>query len=310
MLEKLIKEIKEVNPKRVFLQLPEGLVVKGKKIQEMLFKEGIESFISLDHCYGSCDLRDCEALRLGCDLIVHVGHSDFGVISEMPVLYYEWRIDFNPVPVLRNNIEKLKSYKKIGLLTSVNYIDSLDKAKKYLEEEAGKSCFLVKGDKTKYPGQILGCDVSAALKIDKKVDCFLFIGSGEFHALGVFLKTSKPLFYLKREKQDLVQVQKAEMDKFLRQVYSTKALFNECKKVGILVSTKKGQANPEKAIEIKNKLEEKGKKATIFAMDFVLPERLLGMDLDCYVNCACPRIAIENRSSFEKPVLNYNELDL
>jgi len=304
MLAELVKKIKERKPKRVFIQLPEGLLSKAQELEEALEKEGIEVVISLEPCYGACDVRDCEAAKLGCDLLVHVGHANFGVKTEIPVLYYEWRINFDPKDVLEKNLEKLNEFEKIGLVSSVNFIDSLEIAKKFLESK-GKKCFLEKGERTLYPGQILGCDVSAGTKIENLVDCFLFIGSGIFHPLGLALKVTKPVFSLNPEKLELTRV---DAEKFFRQREVAKALSKESKTYGILVSTKPGQANITLAKKIKKELESKGKKCYLFAMDTITPEKLLGLNVDCYVNCACPRIAIENRTLFKKPIVNPEEL--
>ena len=40
-----------------------------------------------------------------------------------------------------------------------------------------------------------------------------------------------------------------------------------------------------------------------------ITEKLEGLDLDAYVNTACPRIAIEDRTNFKKPILNPDELE-
>jgi len=301
-LKELLDAVTERNPKRVLLQLPDGLLRKSSEIEESLFNEGIEAFISLEPCYGACDVRDCEAQRLGCDLLVHLGHSDFGVHTKVPVLYFEWKIDFDPVPFLQKDFSKLENFEKIGLVSSVNYVDSLRKAKEYLERN-GKECFVEKT--LQHPGQVLGCDVSAGLEVDKKADCVLFIGSGEFHALGLALKAHNPVFSLKEEKEGLVQV---NSDKFVRQREAARALAIDCRKFGILVSTKPGQMNVKKALRVKKELENNGKEARIFTMDLISREKLLGLGLDCYVNCACPRIAMENRTSFGKPILNPDEL--
>lgn len=304
-IEKLVEKIKEKNPERVFVQLPEGLITKSQELEDLLEKEGIESFVSLEPCYGACDLRDCEAERLGCDLLVHVGHSDFGLDSKVPVLSYEWRIDFDPVPILKENMDKIKDFEKIGLLSTVNFLGSLEKAKEFLESH-GKECVLGRGKKTKYPGQILGCDPSAGLEIEEKINCFLFIGSGVFHPLGVALKSSKPVFVIDREKKGMGGLKR---DKFERQSHAAQAKAKDAEKFGILLSTKPGQLQVNKALEIKKKIKEKGKKAWIFTMDSLDPKKLLGLDLDCYVNCACPRVAIENRTNFKKPILNPDEVE-
>ncbi|UCG95604.1 MAG: diphthamide biosynthesis enzyme Dph2 [archaeon] len=293
-LEELVEKVKARGAKRVLVQLPEGLITRSRELEEKLSGEGIQSYVSLDPCYGACDLRDCEAKRLECDLLVHVGHSDFGVKSSVPVLYYEWFFDWDPVRILEKNLEKLPE--KMGLVSSVNYLDSLAIVREHLENR-GKTCFLA--------GQILGCDVSEALKIEKMVDCYLYVGSGAFHPLGLALKTKKPVFSLNPDKQILGKV---DPDLFLRQREAAKALAGDCSSFGILVSTKPGQIQTEKILNVKKKLESEGKKAFIFAMDCITPEKLLGLNLDCYINCACPRIAIENRTSFQKPILNPDEI--
>ncbi|MCD6478101.1 MAG: diphthamide biosynthesis enzyme Dph2 [Candidatus Aenigmarchaeota archaeon] len=304
MLRDLVQKIKERNPKRVFIQLPEGLITRAQEIEKLLDDEGIESFVSLEPCYGACDLRDCEAERLGCDLLVHVGHSDFGLKSRIPVLYYEWRIEFDPVPILEKSMDKLGSFKNIGLVASVNYLDSIEAVKEYLEDN-GKNCFVGKGERARYPGQVLGCDPSAGLSVEKDVECFIFIGSGVFHPLGLALKTNKPVFSIDVERMGLFEVEK---DTFVRQSIVATERARDATKFGILVSTKPGQMQTELALSIKKKLESKGKEAYIFTMDNISPDKLMGLDVDCYVNCACPRIAIENRAQFKKSILNPDEL--
>lgn len=293
-LEELVKKVKASGAKKVLVQLPEGLITRSGEMEKLLSREGIVAFMSLEPCYGACDLRDCEAERLGCDLLVNVGHSDFGVKSRVPVLYYVWEIDFDPVPALEKNLEKLPG--KIGLVSSVNYLPSLKKAREFMEKR-GRECFVA--------GQVLGCDVSGALEIEDRVECYLYVGSGFFHPLGLALETGKKVFLLNSEKQVLEEV---DPDMFVRQREVAKALSKDCKSFGILVSTKPGQMKKEEALQIKKKLESLGKEAFIFTMDTITPEKLLGLDVDCYINTACPRIAIENRTSFKKPILNPNEI--
>ena len=62
--------------------------------------------------------------------------------------------------------------KKIGLVSTIQHAHKLKDAKKLLEKK-GKKVFIA--------GSVLGCDVSNAKKTEKKVDAFLYIGSGEFH---------------------------------------------------------------------------------------------------------------------------------
>ena len=91
-----------------------------------------------------------------------------------------------------------------------------------------------------------------------------------------------------------------------KQKYANQALFKDAKVIGILVSTKIGQMDIKKAKEIKEKL--KPRKSYILSMDEITSDKLEGIKVDAFVNTACPRIVIENRGMFRKPILNSDEL--
>ena len=202
-IKEIVEKIKRLGAKRIFLQVPEGLKLKVLSFAEELEKRGFEVFISIETCYGACDLRDYEAKKLNCDLILHFGHSKMDLI---PVIWEEYRIDFNPKNLLERNLTKLKKYKKIGLVTTVQFISSLEKAKKFLEARGLKIFIGRPKGKCIYPGQVLGCDYSSAKSIENKVNCFLFLGSGLFHPLGLVLKVKKPVLFLDFEKGELIDL--------------------------------------------------------------------------------------------------------
>ena len=281
------------------VQIPDGLKRKALEIADEIG----DAFIDCESCYGGCDLATQRAKALGCEKIVHYGHSKF-IESDMPVEYVEIREDYNPRQVLEKDFNKLDG-NKIGLVSSLQFLESLQTAKKYLEKR-GKKAFIGKGKFKE--GQTLGCDISSALSIEKNVDSFLFIGSGRFHALGLLLKTKKPVFVLDVEKNDIYNIKGMEGD-FLKQRYVAQALAKDAKRFGILVSVKPGQLNLKLAEKIRKQVINKNKKAYILVFDEIKPEKLEGLDLDCYINTACPRIAIEDRTKFKKPILNPDEIE-
>jgi len=277
------------------LQIPDGLKRKALKIADDLG----DVLIDCESCYGACDLAINEAKALGCDGIIHFGHSKL-IESDLPVEYREIR---EKIDLLLEKIDVKE--KKIGLISTLQFIDSLDKVKDFLEKK-GKIVKIGKG--RSYCGQILGCDTSSAKTIEKEVDAFLFIGSGHFHPLGLALQTDKPVYFFNIEKNKMEDLQELK-EKFLKQRYATIALAKDAKTFGILVSLKPGQLNLKLAKEIKKKIEAKGKKAYILIFNEIKPEKLEGLDLDCYINTACPRIAIDNRTDFKKPILNPDEIE-
>jgi len=299
----LLEKIKEHKAKRVLIQIPEGLKSSVQKLSDFLEKNNLEVLISVEPCYGACDLRNREAMALGCDMIIHIGHTDFGLNSDIPVIYEDYEIKVNPVPLLKKNIFKLKPYKKIALLSTIQFLSSLDKAKRFLEKQ-GKEVVIGRSVKGK-PGQVLGCDYSAALSVE--AECYLFIGSGKFHPLGLAMDVEEPVFFLDIERREMINLEK-EKERMQRIKFAHLYKAKSCKRFGILLSTKPGQMKTNIALHIKKKLNSKKRKAWILVADEITPEKLLGLKLDCLVDCACPRIA-DDFSIFKKPVLKPEDID-
>ncbi|MCK5023682.1 MAG: diphthamide biosynthesis enzyme Dph2 [Candidatus Aenigmarchaeota archaeon] len=289
--------IKNENAKNVFIQIPEGLKNSSNQLVSFLESKGIDILLSVEPCFGACDLKDREAKALGCDLLLHIGHKDFGVKPALPVIYYEYSIDFDFVPLVKITLKQLKS-KKICLITTIQFVKSLRDVKTFLEKN---------GIKTYIGGEVLGCEATNAKKYENMVDEFLFIGSGNFHPLGIQEKVSKPVMFLNVEKRTLENLskEKTKLDvKRAMRIQKAKELNN----FAILVSTKPGQFHLKTAKNVKKKLTKMGKNAFIIVCDQVTPEKLLGLKIDVIVNTACPRIT-EDSSQFKKIILVPEDVD-
>jgi 2-(3-amino-3-carboxypropyl)histidine synthase len=297
---RLIREMRNRKANKALLTLPEGLKMQAQEIAQALEKSGAEILLSMETCYGACDILDREAKSLGCDLIIHVGHSEMLGKTQVPVIYEEYRIAFDPTPLLEKNLSQLEPYRKICLLTTLQFLDSLEPAKRFLESQ-GKRVLIGKPKVAKYPGQVLGCDYSAAKACEKEADCFLFLGSGKFHPLGVVQNVEKPVLFLDFETRKLENLEKEKFRLMkIRAAQLEKA--KEARNFGILVSTKQGQGSLSLAEKAKKDLEAKGKSAWILIAREFSPEKMLGLKLDCLVDCACPRMA-EDSSLFKKPII-------
>ncbi|VVB59718.1 2-(3-amino-3-carboxypropyl)histidine synthase [uncultured archaeon] len=293
------------NPKRVLLQAPEGLKTKMQEIAKGIEARKIEAIIWAEPCFGACDIPDSAAKTFGCDLIIHIGHAPMGVKSEVPVAYIEYRMSADFGKILLENSAALSKYKSIGVVTTVQHIDEIENAKKFLEKN-GKKVLVGKSKSLKYPGQVLGCNAEAAESTEKNADAFIFLGSGRFHALGVLKKTEKPVFIADIESGALTEIS-SERNLIEKKKIILNAKFKDAKKVGILVSSKKGQLAGKNPFEIKKKIERLGKSADLIAADYLSPEKILGMTFDILVNMACPRI--EDDLVFKEPVINADEIE-
>ncbi|KAI5481800.1 diphthamide synthesis protein [Pseudohyphozyma bogoriensis] len=75
-IPKTIAQIKKNGATRVALQMPEGLLMYGCAIVDIIERfSGAECVIMGDVTYGACCIDDYTARALGCDMMVHYGHS-------------------------------------------------------------------------------------------------------------------------------------------------------------------------------------------------------------------------------------------
>jgi len=302
-MKEAIKKLKRLKAKRVFLQFPEGLKLRIQKIVKELEKEGFEIITCIEPTYGACDVREYEAKLLGCDGILHIGHERL-FKTKLPVVYWEYFIEADPTPTLEKEFGKLKDYRKIGLITSIQFVKSIPLVKEYLEKK-GKIVFV--GKALQYPGQVLGCRLEAAEKIENKVDCFLCISAGKFYSSGATIWLNKPVLCLDLEKGEIYDLNSFR-DKILKILTWYKVEFKEATNIGILVSWKKGQLK--NSFELKKKLEKLGKNIYILAMDEITPDKLEGLKLDLCINMACPRIGLDDLNRYNIPILNFDQLEV
>ncbi|MGC8699416.1 MAG: diphthamide biosynthesis enzyme Dph2 [Candidatus Micrarchaeia archaeon] len=286
---------------KVLLQFPEGLKQYALEYAKKLEEKGDEVIISASPSFGACDLAIDEAKKVGAEKLIHFGHAEFMKVN-FNVEYVEYRIDAD-LSMLEKSLEELKPYKKLGIVTTVQHVQQLEEIKKFYEKN-GKEIFIGKPyGLAKYNGQILGCDPGSATSIDNDVDAHIYFGGGLFHPLGAVYATKKPFlaidpFAKKMEWLDGYR----EKRKGIEKAMIIRAL--EARNFGILVSTKTGQYNMKLAEIIKEKLRKSGLYSTILisnTFDFDSLNNML--EIDAFVNTACPRLATDDYERLRKPIL-------
>jgi 2-(3-amino-3-carboxypropyl)histidine synthase len=195
--------------------------------------------------------------------------------------------------------------KKIALFTTVQFLDSVAGIKKQLEKK-GKKVLLLKTEHTKYPGQLLGCNIK---KFPETFDAFLYIGDGMFHPKALVLKNPKPAFAYNPFSKKLSKLEQkdADIESMKKKNEGAKLKFLNSKEIGVLVSTKPGQNQIKKAYELEKKYAEKNFYFLLFdTIDFSELENF--PFIECFVNTACPRIAYDEAEKIMKPVINIEDL--
>jgi len=304
--ERIKLEITRLGAKRVLLQLPEGLKPEGPRLAKIVEKAGALPIVSADPCYGACDVATAEAEAMGVDLIVHFGHAKQVKHERVPTLYVEARATVTVDDAVEQAIPLLAKWGRIGLATTVQHVQALDRAREILVR-AGKIVVVGDAGRINYSGQVSGCDYSNVKSIADEVEAFLFIGGGQFHALGIALSTSKSTIIADPYEQRAYSID-AEAQKILKQRWACIEEAARAKTFGVLIGLKPGQKQFDEALKIKDIAEKNGKAAFLFAVREIMPGALMEFPtVDAYVNTACPRVSLDASSKFPKPVLTVNE---
>ena len=195
--------------------------------------------------------------------------------------------------------------KKIGLATTVQFLDYVDEIKQFLQSR-GINAFIDK-IRQKYEGQLLGCDAGCAVKIKDEVDAFLYIGTGIFHPLGIALNVDKDVFCYDPIHAVMSKIDKAEVERYDRKRKGAYLRFIHAKEIGMLVSMKPGQNNFKKAVQLKNQLS--GKNCYIFVFDTLDFNQIENFPfVECWVNTACNRI-LDDYSKFPRPLVDLSDIE-
>ncbi len=303
--EKLIAELKTRSPKRVLVQLPEGIKGKAPKVAKLIEDLGIEVVFSGETAWGGCCVSTEEAKKAECDLIVHFGHAQFMSV-DFPILYIEIKDELDLNLLLEKSLEKLEDYKKIGLSYSIQHRHDLDKIIKFYKDNKKEIVLSAKKGYSAYEGHVIGCEFNGLKTIENDVDAFIIIGNN-FHSMGACLTTEKPVFLLDVYNEEVVNMVGVR-DKIARQRAMAIEKFKGAKTIGILQEMKAGQ-NFGAAKIAKEKLEKANKEAIIITLSEFTPDKLTNFNtIDAFVCLACPRIAVDDFARYKKPLLTYKEM--
>ena len=302
--EKLVKELKKLKPKKVLVQLPEGIKQNVMMISKMIEDLGIEVIVSGETAWGACCIGVQEAEALGVDLIVHFGHAKF-IDVDFPVLYMEVRDELDLTPILEKSLKSLEKFKTIGLSYSIQHRHDLDKTIKFYEDNDKKVILSKKIGYVAYEGHIVGCQYAGLKAIQEDVDAFVVIGNN-FHSMGAALSVEKPVILVDVYNYEIKSMEGVR-ERILRQRAISIGKLKDARTVGIIVEIKPGQqfGSPKLLID---KLKKQDKEVVVITMNELTTEKIMNFYyIDCFIELACPRIAIDDYLKYGKPIVTLRE---
>ena len=205
----------------------------------------------------------------------------------MKTLFIESRLKNLKLILSKQEIAKLP--KNLILCYTIQYKLIAESIKKQLESNKIKILYFK---------QVLGCS-----KLNNKSDLpILLIGTGKFHAINLYLQASE-LYILDIADNHISKVPVQDIEKIKAKKRASLLKFLNAEKIGILVSTKPGQENMKKAIELKKKLKNKGKQVFVFVSNNIDTSQFENFNIDSWINTACPGLSNDNSN-----IINYSEI--
>lgn len=310
-IEKIRKRVEEKNYQSILIQMPEGML--DKPLQNILdqLSKLVQIFIAGDPSFGVCDLAVDLAEKLKCDMLVHYGHSDFGFkpivkkARSRPIEVMLIPAFFNPAKPIdfSSIVHKINElgWKNIQLSATIQHLRSLGELQEFLQKKGFSTI-------THNTGQIIGCHVNNLKSETESIDGSVSIHAGFFHTHGILLNTGKSLIQFDPYSEEIILHDASERNQLLQQRFTLLEKAKKAEQWGIIGSTKIGQLNYRMISRIELILKNKGKIPAIVVAENINPQNMANFHwVDAWVVTACPRIAIDDKIRYSKPVITFRE---
>ncbi|HID90499.1 TPA: hypothetical protein EYP44_00890 [Candidatus Bathyarchaeota archaeon] len=201
-------------------------------------------------------------------------------------------------------------HRRVGLAAPLQLVHKLHAAQRLLREMGKRVLIGDKAPGVAYDGQVTGCNYGSAISVAGRVEAFVVLGGGTFHALGLALATGKMTIAADPFLNDAVDVAPMRR-RVLKQRWALISKAEGYDSFGVIVGLKPGQRRLKEAMGVKARLERHGKQAVLLSISDVDDEALRSFeDIDAFVNTACPRVAIDDLAGFSRPMFLPAEIDV
>jgi 2-(3-amino-3-carboxypropyl)histidine synthase len=328
---KTVQRCVELNTSHVALQMPEGLLLFANTIADILrtLAPCLQTVSVLgDVVYGACCFDDLTAQSLGCQLLVHYGHSCLVPMPHtvIPVLYVFVEIQVDTLHLVRTIQATMMAQNtpkgtadpptRIALLGTVQFRHALAAVQNLLLQLGYEHVFIPQV-KPLSPGEVLGCTSpkipeSSNNDNDEKI-VVVFVADGRFHLEATMIANPHvSCFYrydpytkiMTEEKYDYDQMQNIRKDAMIQA--------QKAQRFGIILGTLGRQGNPAIVQKIREVLNQRDKRHFLILLSEITPHKLQLLDksIDAWVQVACPRLSVDwgHLLSSRKPVLSSYEL--
>ncbi|CAM9498304.1 unnamed protein product, partial [Phaeothamnion confervicola] len=307
---KTVWRIRESAARRVALQFPEGLLMYACVIVDILERFGPcdECVVMGDVTYGACCVEDLTAAALGCDLLVHYGHSCLVPLAATAVrclyVFVDIAIDVDHLVAC---VEKtLASDRKLAVMGTIQFGPAVHAAREALAARFAAAD--VPQAKPLSPGEVLGCTSPV---VGANCDAMVFVADGRFHLEAAMIRNPSVEAYRYDPYSKVMTREYYETAKML--ALRRAAVDRACGAavVGVILGTLGRQGNPGIVRHVCSLLRARGRQSFVLLLSEIFPAKLalFSGKVDAWVQVACPRLSIDWGHLFDAPVLSAYEAE-
>ncbi|KAJ8903694.1 hypothetical protein NDN08_004795 [Rhodosorus marinus] len=302
-LFKTVWRVRRAGAKKVALQMPEGLLMYASVIGDVLKKHcnGPDVIVLGDVTYGACCVDDFSASALGCDFLVHYGHSCLVPVQscKIPMLYVFVEIHFDPKHLLDCIREEFEKGTKLALLGTIQFVATIQALKSELIDDFLE--IIVPKARPLSPGELLGCTAPQL----GDVDVLVYIADGRFHLESVMIANPTVKAYKYDPYSKAFTVEEYGHELMMRNRLSTIVNAKSAKRFGVILGTLGRQGSLAIVNRIKAALNAAEKEYMVVLLSELQPAKLKLMEgrVEAWIQIACPRLSIDWGMAFSKPLL-------
>ena len=300
--------------------MPEGLLLFATTLADILarFGDGAACVIMGDVTYGACCVDDYTARALGCDLLVHYGHSCLVPVTATPLptlyVFVDIRID---VAHLRASVERnFRPGVAIAMVGTIQFNAALHGVAAQLR--AAGYTIVVPQIAPLSKGEILGCTAPrlasrtttkpAPPSATPPVDLLLYLGDGRFHLESAMIHNpTLPAYRYDPYTQRLTH-ETYDHATLRRDRRAAVARARRAHTWGLILGALGRQGNAHTLGLVERALRARGRPWVNVLLSEIAPAKLARMPgVECWVQVACPRLSVDWGGAFARPLLTPHE---
>ena len=303
----------------------------------------VETWILGEVTYGACCVDDFTAKALGCDFLIHYGHSCLISVDTMLMksmyIFVEIDIDVEHFSnTLRYNFEfnkliGIEFSSQLILMSTIQFVSSLQKARSFLIETSSSLHLHIPQSKPLSPGELLGCTApSLSSEFIHSSDSsreqqqqqqqqqliLIYVGDGRFHLEALMIANPNLIAYCYNPYNKVLSREYYDHHEMQRMRYHSIQTSTSASTFGLILGTLGRQGSLRVLNELENRLKTSLKSYRIILLSEITPEKLQLFfheiphknEPDAWIQTACPRLSIDWGHGFSKPLLTPYELQV